>query len=212
MWLKVCGICSVEDALAAAECGAQAIGLNFVPRSPRCLSVGLGAQIATQLRGSVEVIGVVADLGIQAMLSLKEKVGLDTLQLHGRESSDDLVVVQPHAYKALRVATPEDVELADQYEGDRLLVDAKVSGLLGGSGQAFDWSLVVALAQRRRIVLAGGLHEANVAEAVLTVAPWGVDVASGVEVRGEPRRKDPERLRRFAAAVRAAAARLPRAD
>ena len=144
MWLKVCGICSVEDALAAAECGAQAIGLNFVPRSPRCLSVGLGAQIATQLRGSVEVIGVVADLGIQAMLSLKEKVGLDTLQLHGRESSDDLVVVQPHAYKALRVATPEDVELADQYEGDRLLVDAKVSGLLGGSGQAFDWSLVVA--------------------------------------------------------------------
>jgi phosphoribosylanthranilate isomerase len=208
MWLKVCGICSIEDALAAAECGADAIGLNFVPPSPRCLSVELGARIATQLRGSVEVIGVVADLGVQEMLSLKQNVGLDTLQLHGAESSEDLVAVGPHAYKALRVATAEDLALADRYAGDRLLVDAKVSGVLGGSGHTFDWSLVVALARRRSIVLAGGLHEANVTEAVLTVAPWGIDVASGVEVPGEPRRKDPERLRRFAAAARAAAGRL----
>jgi len=209
MWLKVCGICTVEDGLAAAECGAQAIGLNFVPPSPRCLSVELGARIATALRGSVEIIGVVADLGIQEMLSLKEKVGLDTLQLHGSESSEDLMAVGPRAYKALRVARAEDVTLADRYEGDRLLVDAKVSGVLGGSGQAFDWSLVVALARRRSIVLAGGLHEGNVAEAVSTVAPWGIDVASGVEVAGEPRRKDPAKLGRFVAAARAAAARLP---
>ncbi|MBN1609721.1 MAG: phosphoribosylanthranilate isomerase [Polyangiaceae bacterium] len=209
MWLKVCGICSVEDGLAAAECGAQAIGLNFVPPSPRCLSVELGARIATALRGSVEVIGVVADLGIQQMLSLKEKVGLDTLQLHGAESSGDLAAVGPRAYKALRVASAEDVALADRYEGDRLLVDAKVTGVLGGSGHAFDWSLVVALAKRRSIVLAGGLHEGNVAEAVRTVAPWGLDVASGVEVVGEPRRKDPAKLRRFVAAAHAAAARLP---
>jgi phosphoribosylanthranilate isomerase len=211
MWLKVCGICSVEDGLAAVECGAQAVGLNFVPPSPRCLSVELGARIATRLRGAVEVIGVVADLGVQEMLSLKEKVGLDALQLHGAESSEELVAAGPHAYKALRVATAEDVELADRYGGERLLVDAKVSGVLGGSGHVFDWSLVVPLAQRRRIVLAGGLHEGNVAEAVLTVAPWGIDVASGVEVSGEPRRKDPERLRRFVAAARAAGARVPRA-
>jgi phosphoribosylanthranilate isomerase len=209
MWLKVCGICSVEDALAAVECGAQAIGLNFVPPSPRCLSVELGAQIATRVRGSVEVIGVVADLGIPEMLALKDKVGLDTLQLHGAESNETLVAAGPRAYKALRIATVQDVALADRYQGERLLVDAKVSGVLGGSGQAFDWSLVVALARRRRIVLAGGLHEGNVAEAVRTLAPWGIDVASGVEMAGEPRRKDLAKLRRFVTVARAVAAALP---
>lgn len=208
MWLKVCGVCSVEEGLEAARCGAQAVGLNFVPRSPRCLSVELGREIAAALSGSVELIGVVADLGVDEMLTLRKNVGLDTLQLHGGESPEALLAVGPHAYKAVRVATAEDVKLAEGYPGERLLVDAKVSGLLGGSGQTFDWSLVVALAKHRRIVLAGGLHEGNVADAVRTVAPWGVDVASGVEVSGEPRRKDSEKLRRFVAAVRGAAARV----
>jgi phosphoribosylanthranilate isomerase len=206
MWLKVCGICSLEDALGAARCGAQAVGLNFVPRSPRCVSVELARQIAAELGGSVELVGVVADLAVQDMLELKQRVGLHTLQLHGSESRDELLAVGPHAYKALRVATADDVALADRYEGERLLVDAKVSGVLGGSGQVFDWSLVVGLAKRRSIVLAGGLHEGNVAEAVRTVAPWGIDVASGVEVTGDPRRKDPEKLQRFVAEARRAAA------
>lgn len=203
MWVKICGITSVEDALAAADAGADAIGLNFVPASSRRVDEAAAAAIAGAVRGRLTVVGVVADLDAAAMRALRDRVGLDLLQLHGSESPELLEAVLPQAYKALAVGSREDVELADAYAGDRLLVDARVEGALGGTGVSFDWRLVQGLAARRRLILAGGLTPGNVAHAIGVVRPWGVDVASGVE--SDPRHKDAAAVRRFVAAARGAA-------
>ena len=204
MWVKICGVTSIEDALSAADAGADAIGLNFVPASSRRVDEAAACAIAEAVRGRVAVVGVVADLDATAMRALRERVGLDFLQLHGGESPELLEAVLPHAYKALRVGSREDVELADSYGGDRLLVDARAEGALGGTGTSFDWRLVQALAARRRLILAGGLGPDNVSRAVQSVRPWGVDVASGVE--SAPRHKDAAAVRRFVAAARGALA------
>jgi len=204
MWVKICGITSIEDALLAADAGADAIGLNFVPASSRRVEEAGARAIAEAVRGRVVVVGVVADLDAAGMRALGERVGLDLLQLHGSESPELLEAVLPHAYKALRVGSREDVELADSYAGDRLLVDARVEGALGGTGTSFDWLLVQGLAARRRLVLAGGLGPDNVARAIESVRPWGVDVASGVETA--PRHKDADLVRRFVAEARGASA------
>jgi phosphoribosylanthranilate isomerase len=126
------------------------------------------------------------------------------LQLHGAESSEELELLLPNAYKAVAIAGPEDVARASEYGGERLLVDAKVPGELGGTGARFDWSLAVPLTKRRDLIVAGGLTPENVAEAMRALSPFGVDVASGVEMRQNPRAKDPAKLSAFVAAVRAA--------
>lgn len=205
MWIKVCGICHVRDAVRAVELGYDAIGLNFVPSSARRIDPDLGRRIVDAVGSEIEVVGVVADLPLEAMLGLTETVGLDVLQLHGSEPPEVLVELGKLAYKAVRVATSEDVRTTEAYGGDRLLVDAKVDGLLGGSGHAFDWRLVDQIAKTRRMILAGGLHPGNVGEAVRQVAPWGVDVASGVEGAQGPRHKDPGTMRDFIEAARQAA-------
>jgi phosphoribosylanthranilate isomerase len=115
----------------------------------------------------------------------------------------------PEAYKAIRIENETDVAEAARFAGARLLADSKVPGELGGSGKSFDWTLVRELGRKRALVLAGGLHPENVAEAVRSVRPFGVDTASGVE-GADPRRKDLEKMRRFVSAARAAAAGLDR--
>jgi phosphoribosylanthranilate isomerase len=124
------------------------------------------------------------------------------LQLHGDEPPEVLAPLLPHAYKAIAVATREDVALADRYEGDYVLLDARTEAGSGGTGRVFDWSLAPGLARRRKVVLAGGLTPENVAEAVRVVWPHTVDVASGVERPGHPRTKDMARVRAFIAAAR----------
>ena len=110
----------------------------------------------------------------------------------------------PRAFKAYGVGSAADAATAAAYGGERLLVDARVPGALGGTGVSFDWSLVVELARERPLILAGGLHADNVAEAVRVVRPFGVDTASGVERAGDARRKDPEKLQSFVRAARRA--------
>jgi phosphoribosylanthranilate isomerase len=205
MWVKVCGICNVEDAVRAVKLGYDAIGLNFVESSNRRITPALAREIALAVRPRAEIIGVVANLSVREMLELARDVGLDALQLHGDEPPDDVERLGPPHYKAVRVATAEDVSRAGQYTGDRLLVDAKVKGVLGGSGQTFDWGLVTELARQRRIVLAGGLHAENVTRAVQGVQPWGVDVASGVEASGQVRHKSASKMADFIEQARQAA-------
>lgn len=196
--VKICGVTTVSDGLACAEAGASAIGLNFVPASPRRVTIARARAIAQALRPSkVIVVGVVADLDVEAMRALARDAGLGCLQLHGGEPPEALAPLLPHAYKAVRIATADDVEAARRYGGDDLLADAKVTGALGGTGETFDWSLVRTLARERRLTLAGGLRPENVAQAVLAVGPWCVDVASGVE--HEPGVKDHDAVRRFIA-------------
>jgi phosphoribosylanthranilate isomerase len=201
--VKICGITRACDALAAAELGASAIGLNFVPGSPRRIERSRGAEIARAVASSgVLVVGVVADLDVPTMQALALEVGLGCLQLHGTEPPEALLPLLPHAYKAVRIATAADVVRARAFPGDHLLADAKADGLLGGSGQKFDWTLVRELARERKLTLAGGLRPDDVARAVAEVRPYCLDVASGVE--SAPGIKDRALVRAFIEAARSA--------
>jgi phosphoribosylanthranilate isomerase len=204
--VKICGITSIEDARACADAGADAIGVNLVPSSARRVTEETARRIAEAVGERVLVVAVVADLTANAMAHARDRLGCGCLQLHGDEPPEALRALLPHAYKVLRVADAEDVLRADRYGGEYLMVDAKVGAGLGGTGKTFDWRLVVGLAQRRKLVLAGGLTPENVAEAVRVVVPDCVDVASGVEVPGSPGQKDMAKVRAFIAHARALSA------
>jgi phosphoribosylanthranilate isomerase len=204
-FIKICGITSIDDALMALAAGADALGLNFVPSSRRVVDRATAAHIAEAIGERVELIAVVADRPQFELENLREATGIRWLQLHGGESVSDLELVLPEAFKAVAIGNAEDALCAAEFGGSRVLVDAKSSAALGGTGQRFDWSLVRSLARRRDLIVAGGLTPDNVAEAVRALRPYGVDVASGVEATGNPRKKDETKLRAFVAAVRAAA-------
>lgn len=204
--VKICGLKTPDDARVCVDLGASAIGVNLVPSSTRVIDVITAREIARAVHAigaKVIVVGVVADLGLDALRQLVADAELDCLQLHGSESPDDLRPLLPHAYKAVRIANAADVAHARSFPGDHILVDAKVDGMLGGSGAVFDWTLVKELARERSLTLAGGLHPGNVAEAVRAVNPYCVDVASGVE-SGTPGVKDLAKVRAFVEAARTA--------
>ncbi|AKV01627.1 Phosphoribosylanthranilate isomerase [Labilithrix luteola] len=201
--VKICGLRTATEAAACAELGASAIGLNFVPGSVRRIAPDLAREIARAVRATgarTEIVGVVADLSLAEMRALMTEAELDCLQLHGAEPPSLLEPLLPRAYKAVRIGSEDDVALARSYPGAHLLVDAKVDGMLGGSGVAFDWDLVRDLANERKLTLAGGLRPDNVAAAVAALQPFCVDVASGVE--SEPGVKDLAAVRAFIDAAR----------
>jgi phosphoribosylanthranilate isomerase len=198
--IKVCGVTSLAQARACVEKGVDSVGVNFVPSSPRRVDEAAARAIVRAVEGRALVVGVVADLPVASMIALRDAVGVGCLQLHGREPREDVSALLPHAYKAVRIASAEDVIEAEAMPGEFLMVDAKVEGNLGGTGRRFDWNLVTGLAARRKLVLAGGLTPENVADAIRQVRPWCVDVASGVE--RSPGIKDMDKLQAFVAAVR----------
>jgi len=204
VWIKICGVTSVDDGRRAVDAGADAVGVNLVPSSKRYVDEPTARAIAEALDGAVEVVGVVADRPLEELSALAARLGLRSLQLHGNEPPAVVAALAPLAYQAVRIALPEDVTRARSFAGARLLADAKVSGELGGTGHTFDWSLVTELAQERALVLAGGLTAENVAAAVARVGPYGVDTASGVE-GASPRVKDAEKMGAFVRAARRAA-------
>jgi phosphoribosylanthranilate isomerase len=206
LWIKICGLTSVRDAEMVVRAGADAIGLNFVSSSPRRIAIPLAREIARAVQGRVELVGVFANQPVSEVLAIKAEVGLDWIQLHGDEPSEAVEQCGPRTMKALRVADAADVARADLFAGRRLLVDTKVSGALGGTGQTFDWSLVDRLARERELLLAGGLGPDNVALAVQKVRPFGIDTASGVE--SSPGAKSPEITRAFIERARAASSAL----
>jgi phosphoribosylanthranilate isomerase len=207
MYVKVCGITQLEDALEALRAGADALGFNCVPSSKRYLEPAHIRAITDRLRSEgapVVSVAVVADVGPERAAALFAELGVERLQLHGDETAAEVAALGARAFKALRVGDAADVARARSFPGQPLLVDAKVGGQLGGTGHTLDWALVEPLARARQLILAGGLTPDNVARAIDAVRPWGVDVASGVELAGDPRRKDPDKMRRFVNAARAA--------
>jgi phosphoribosylanthranilate isomerase len=201
-FVKICGVTSVDDAVFAVEAGADAVGVNLVPASPRRVDPSVAKRIAESSSDRVLVVAVVADLPIAALRAVRESTGIEWLQLHGSETNETLLELLPRAFKAVRIGDAGDVTVAETFQGDRLLVDAKVAGHLGGTGATFDWALVRALSKSRKVILAGGLTPENVRDAIRAVDPWGVDVASGVE--RVPGVKDSGKVRAFIEAVRAA--------
>jgi len=202
-YVKICGITSVRDAIWAVEAGADALGLNFVPASKRVIDTATAAHISDAVGSRVELVAVVANRSVPELEELRSATGIRWLQLHGSEAPEELDLLLPEAYKAVGIASRADAAHASEFGGARLLVDAKIAGELGGTGQRFDWSLVVPLAARRDLIVAGGLSPGNVGEAVRVLHPFGVDVASGVEQRNNPREKDPALVAAFIDAVRA---------
>lgn len=198
--VKICGVTSVEQALSCAGAGADAVGVNFVTSSPRRVETEMAREIVRAVGDAAMVVGVVAAMTVDAMRAVREKTGVACLQLHGDDAAANVAALLPHAYASVGVASAEDAARAEALPGDFVMVDAKVVGALGGTGHTFDWSLVVGLARRRKVVLAGGLTADNVAGAILAVRPWCVDVASGVE--RAPGDKDMAKVRAFIEAVR----------
>lgn len=204
--VKICGITSVEDADRVLQAGADAIGVNLIPSSKRHVDLQQARVIVDRVRGKLLTVAVVADPTPELASQLSRELGVDHVQLHGNESPELVSQMTVPVFKAVRLGSAEDVALAESYPGEILLADAKVQGELGGTGASFDWLLATGLARSRRLIVAGGLRPDNVAHAVRALRPWGVDVASGVEEVGNPRKKSLERMVEFVAAVRKASA------
>ncbi|HET8938391.1 MAG TPA: phosphoribosylanthranilate isomerase [Polyangiales bacterium] len=199
--VKVCGVTSVEDVELCVAAGVDAIGLNFAPSSPRCLTLEAAAKLMLAIPAHVLSVGVFVDADLAQLQHYKSVLSLGCLQLHGDETPELLAQLLPHAYKALRVRGPEVHAEAARFAGEHVLLDAYVPGAHGGTGARFDWDLARELSRVRKVTLAGGLTPENVAEAIAVVQPYCVDVASGVE--RSPGRKDPARVQAFVRAARA---------
>ena len=193
MFVKICGITTEEDALLAVAMGADAVGFNFVPSSPRFLAASRAADIAKRLPPEILTVGIFRDEAPARVVELTNQAGLRAAQLHGRETAEETRWVRqrvPVVIRALPGGDPALAHAAD-YGADILMLDSASPG----SGKVFDWSLAEGAPSGLRVLLAGGLTPDNVAEAIERVRPWGVDVASGVE--SAPGVKDPSLVRRF---------------
>ena len=179
--IKICGVTSVDDALAAVEAGADAVGVNFAAASPRRVDVGRAREIVRALPAHVISVGVFVDASEAELREVQAATGVRCVQLHGAEPPELLRAFLPHAYKAIRVRGRESLQLLAAYPGEHVLLDAYVPGVAGGTGATFDWTLAAEVARERSVTLAGGLTAKNVGEAVRVVRPFCVDVASGVE-------------------------------
>ena len=194
--IKICGITSLDDALAACDAGADAVGFVLAPearRRNRYVPPETAAEIAAALPPFVTTVAVTVNDTAEALAEYLKFVHL--VQLHGEEPPELCALFPGRAYKAVRPATPADMTAALAYPGPALLVDAASAGGRGGTGEVGDWSLAARAAGERRIILAGGLAPENVAEAVKQARPWAVDVSSGVE--SAPGRKDHDKIRQF---------------
>ena len=200
--IKICGIKTIPDALAAVNAGADLIGFNFYPKSPRYGDVGMCRNIMSVMRqiGKVTCVGVFVNASVAEILATMDTLGLNLAQLHGDESPATLKELHGKAFKAFR-GIPSTIEGFERQDAPAFLVDAAVKGVYGGSGVTADWDGAAELAKKYPLLLAGGLTPENVAKAVSRVKPWGVDVASGVE--SAPGKKDAGLMVRFVKAVRA---------
>ena len=194
MWIKICGVRDVETALLAADAGADAIGLNFYEFSPRVVAPATAAEIVARLPSGIEAVGVFVNHTVDEIRTIGRLCGLKTIQLHGDEPAELLaeLAAEFNVIRAFRVGD-EGLHSLDLYLNacERLgvtpwacLIDARVEGSYGGTGQTAPWEIVrrdYNFAERPSLILAGGLNPGNLAEAIRVVGPWGVDVAGGVE-------------------------------
>lgn len=221
IWVKICGTTNLEDARAAVEAGADALGFIFAP-SPRRISPKDAKKIIAELPKEVEKVGVFVNQKPEIIFDTVETAGLTGVQLHGDESlafaeglihkekrgkQFQVIPVIPFAriFRMLGSGGPVLVKIPQDI--DTVLIDSAQAGKRGGTGEAWNWEVgkawVTAFGEDRHVIMAGGLNAKNVGEAIRKVKPWGVDVASGVEKA--PGKKDHDKVRAFVKAAKAAA-------
>jgi phosphoribosylanthranilate isomerase len=193
--VKICGITSVADALQATACGADALGLVFYSRSPRCVTQAQARVIIAALPPFVTTVGLFVNEAPERIRDIAEICGLDVIQLHGDEGPSACDYSPRRTIKALRVKEAASLTGHEKFPTSALLLDAWVADAYGGTGETFNWDLAAGVARQRPVILAGGLTVQNVAEAVRSVHPYAVDVSSGVEAA--PGKKDPEKVAAF---------------
>jgi phosphoribosylanthranilate isomerase len=201
MFLKICGITRLSDALHAVDHGAGALGFVFWPESPRHITAERAAAIIGALPRGVEAVGVFVNEPVEGVRAVVAQTGISTIQLHGDEAPAYAEALDRPVLRAVAVDRVEQA-WAVWPPGTRLLMDAADPVRRGGTGKALDWQLAAVAARGRRVVLAGGLTPDNVAEAIRTVRPFGVDVSSGVE--DAPGVKNTDKVARFLASARSA--------
>jgi phosphoribosylanthranilate isomerase len=201
--IKFCGITRLADAEAAVEAGAWALGVILWPGSPRACDPAEAARIARTFKRRVEVAGVFVNAPLDEVAQSVDALGLTMVQLHGSEGPSFCNEVGrrtgARVIKAARVRARADVQALEPFHTDFHLYDAYKDGRWGGTGETFDWELTRLRHTKVPLILSGGLHPGNVADAIAAVRPYAVDVASGTETA--PGVKDPERIAAFAAAV-----------
>jgi phosphoribosylanthranilate isomerase len=200
--IKICGITTLDDALAAAQHGADALGFNFYKKSPRHIEPEKAAEIISQLPPIILPVGLFVNEREEKVLEIQRLTCIQTLQFHGDESAEFCQRFGSRIIKAFQVKDRESIKHMAQYHVGAFLLDSYRDGQRGGTGMTFDWHLAVVAKTFGRVILAGGLTPENVAEAVKLVQPYGVDVTSGVE--REPGVKDHAKLRKFITEVRRA--------
>ena len=205
VFIKICGITNAEDARVAIEAGADALGFNFYPRSPRYIAPAFARRIIEQLPAGVLNVGVFVNQRAPEMVAqMAAEARVGAVQLHGEESPEYCRALKGlYLIKALRVNADYSPEQVLEYESDAILLDAFSPTAHGGTGQVFDWAVARRSRQLvRKLFLAGGLSPENIAEAIAAVEPYGVDACSCLEIA--PGRKDALRLRAFISAARGA--------
>ena len=208
--VKVCGITNLADARLALEAGADALGFNFCPASPRYVSPAKAQRMIRRLPKKTVVVGVFVNRSPAEVSRIARTLRLDFLQLHGEESPEDVAQLakKHNVIRAVRVRPRFRVNSLRNSNGvDAFLLDGHHPTARGGSGRSFDWKIARRAARFGPVILAGGLNPQNVARAIRIARPAAVDVASGVESR--PGKKDPARVRAFLTAAKKARREMP---
>lgn len=219
-FIKICGIKTLQDARSAVQAGADLLGFNFYPKSPRYIGEDICAEITSALKKDypqVKLIGVFVNSSTEEIKNILQTCSLHFAQLHGDEPPEMLSAFNGRAFKAIRLSASNDPftvresaylpsvpireSATESVDKPAFLIDAMVKDVYGGSGVKADWNVAGELAKQYKVLLAGGLTPENVADAVGRVKPWGVDVASGVE--SSPGVKDETKMIQFVKAVRA---------
>jgi phosphoribosylanthranilate isomerase len=186
MMVKICGITNLEDALAAIEGGAAALGFNFWPRSPRYIAPESARRLIENLPENVDKVGVFVDEAPGAVAAVASETGLDVVQLHGRETVSDFPVGL-RVWKAIRIGEEFDRAALDQFPAEALLLDGPSNGV------PFDWTIAAGIS--RKVIVAGGLDAGNVGREIEQARPWGVDACSRIE--SAPGKKDHGKMAQF---------------
>jgi len=193
--IKICGITTLDDARFSLKLGADLLGFNFYPPSPRYIEPEKAAKIIERLPGGTQTVGVFVNMAIEDLKNLLAICPLNVLQLHGDETNADCQAakaLRAEVIKALRVRQIDDINQCDDYDVQTFLLDAFREELYGGSGHAFDWNWIQKKQTGKKIFLAGGITPDNIT-AALSVGTYGIDLCSGVE--SEPGFKDPTKLK-----------------